>query len=427
MTRPRQTLRLFEYQRLRLGDEVLTVEGQPLVIDQMLLDKLSRFNASSGGRFFQQGHRSIRATQHVGIVQVGNLGLELLPKVGGVAATSEGAAWRDALVRMLRVAGVLPSHVLEAANQDTQRQAHLLDIYIDHLVSAAETLLNHGLAKGYGQVSENQRVYRGRLVIGRHLQLNAARPDRFFMTHSVYGYDTPLNRLLKAALTAVAKVCPNLSLQARAKRALKRFPDVENLASRIDLTSFDRLRLNRQTERYATVLPLARLVLLGHSPSIRWGDQSLVAILLDMNLLFEQFIAQMFRRAKPAHIRVWSQLSRNFWPAEAQEPRRLRPDIVLENQKTGEVVVLDTKWKVPRGRPALADVKQMYIYNEYFDSQRSILLYPRASSDQAVHSGSFIGRDHRCETGFIELFRDGRLDLGHVEKQLAGFCHDYFR
>ena len=54
-------------------------------------------------------------------------------------------------------------------------------------------------------------------------------------------------------------------------------------------------------------------------------------------------------------------------------------------------MIVDTKWKLIRdGRPSDADLKQMFVYNLFWQTDRSILLYPGA----ITWSGDW-GRFHR--------------------------------
>ena len=64
----------------------------------------------------------------------------------------------------------------------------------------------------------------------------------------------------------------------------------------------------------------------------------------------------------------------------------MKPDIILK--KGDETIIIDTKWKIPDGYiPADDDLKQMFVYNLYWSSYKSVLLYP--GSIDSCTSGTY--------------------------------------
>ena len=95
-----------------------------------------------------------------------------------------------------------------------------------------------------------------------------------------------------------------------------------------------------------------------------------------MNLLWEQFIYVSLRKDKITFNRVKAQTSKFFWKPENGRRTSMKPDIFIET-KENENIVLDTKWKNLNGHnPSPDDLRQMYVYHEYFDATRVALVYP---------------------------------------------------
>ena len=132
-----------------------------------------------------------------------------------------------------------------------------------------------------------------------------------------------------------------------------------------------------------------------------------------MNQLFEQYIFRCLKKLEGHYpIRVQAQETTKFWNNQS-----IRPDIVLS--VNGEKYVIDTKWKILETlRPASDDLKQMYVYNHYFEAQRSLLLYPKTSESHETVSGNFHKTYYRneemiahgCNLGFVEIVKHGRLN-----------------
>jgi 5-methylcytosine-specific restriction enzyme subunit McrC len=178
------------------------------------------------------------------------------------------------------------------------------------------------------------------------------------------------------------------------------------------------LRFDRNTERYRAAMTMARMILLNYQPDVRAGGHDVLAILFDMNELFEEYVLRLVKRAAyGSEIEVHRQHSRRFWCAN-DTTRNIRPDILIKLPRvTGvvESVALDTKWKVPeRTHPDDADLRQMYAYNLQFGATRGFLLYPRVDE-----RGDLLGQferpdhdqdlEHGCGMWFVNLFDGDKL------------------
>ena len=151
---------------------------------------------------------------------------------------------------------------------------------------------------------------------------------------------------------------------------------------------------------------------MNYSPDIKNGQENMLALLFDMNKLWEEYVFRMLQRNKPANIEVSFQNSQEFW-----ESKTIRPDIIV-SKKEGEKIetfIIDTKWKVIDYRsPSDDDLKQMYAYNLYWNAGKSMLLYPMIERFPEkfgkFHKG--MPGDNRCKLGFINVLdENGKLDL----------------
>jgi len=58
-------------------------------------------------------------------------------------------------------------------------------------------------------------------------------------------------------------------------------------------------------------------------------------------------------------------------------------DILLRHA-THSTIVLDAKWKRPHGKPAEADLRQLFAYAQHFGATRARLLYPQSGEEKSV-------------------------------------------
>jgi 5-methylcytosine-specific restriction enzyme subunit McrC len=395
-----KTIRVFEHETLIVGRPVRTVDGSRRSLTLKEFNALVRYNERRDELAFDVGHKRLKFRQFVGYIQVGDLGIEILPKAdrGGNGSESR-AQWHDALIEMLRVAGRLGKTSLSNAVVSL-RQESLLEVFVAVFLNEVEGLLHEGLARAYRTVEENGNCYRGRLLVSNHIRANLVHAERFFVTRQAYDLESVPNRILRTALSALTH--SNLSDPTRRRRdkVYGAFPEVPTGV--FQQSDFDRLRLTRNTVRYKGALDLARLILLDYSPQLRSGRSDVFSLLFDMNQLWEEYFAAVMKRVVPADVLVDTQESRTFWSAPGQN-RTLRPDILLRRRSSGELVAnVDTKWKLPKqGRPADSDLKQMFAYNELFGSTRAFLIYPSGIEGKQGVTGGFHVGGHSCETRFF--------------------------
>ena len=401
---------VFEHGTLAVGEQGLTSKQ---------FEALIRYNDRQGCRLFRVGHQRLYFRSYVGVLQVGTLAIEILPKAEKTTTADKGK-WQRALLLMLRRSGLLDVEAAAETHLHLRRMS-LIDLYLEFFVSEVERLSHAGLAKKYRMCEANLYKLKGRILFRQQISHNLLHRERMFTAHQVYDPDNLFNRVLKRAVRVVENVARRQSVAARASAAGLAFEVVSDAPVTAD--TFDRLQMDRGTERYRKAIQLARLIILNYSPDLRGGSEDVIAILFDMNRLFERFVlvqllrAQMRRRQSDLIIK--GQTSERFWAS-----RSIRPDVIIDfSRPASGRLILDTKWKIPReDQPSDDDLKQMYVYNLRFGAQDSLLVYPRADIAQVEAHNPYapsvsLPSDHRhtCGTHFIELFDQQqhlRRDIG---------------
>lgn len=408
----RRTLEVFEHARIDVEANGLTPHE---------LDTLVRWNDLFKGRYFRVGHRHLRTRHFVGFMQVGDLAIEILPKADR-DAPGDATPWRDGLIEMLRVTGLMNLEHLPTASQALSRLS-LIELIARAFLAEVERLLREGLAKSYRTVESNQPVFRGRLKVAEHLRANLVRADRVYVEHTVFDHHALINRIVLAALDALSWCALPNDLALRIEACAAQFPELA--IGGIDSTAIDRVHLGRSTQRYAQALVYARLILAHQGPALRSGRERVFALLFDMNALWERFIAALLRRAAPPGVTIESQASLPFWLPRHGKRRWVRPDIIVRDVAETASLVIDTKWKVPDdNQPDDDDLKQMFVYNELLGCNHAWLLYPATAISRPT-GGSFERRRHGCETHYLgvisgHVWRDTHSLVGQLRGVLDG-------
>ncbi len=407
-------IQIFEHTRLPVGG----------AFTQDHFKRLVHYNERHNNRFFAVGLNRIHFRNYVGVIQVGKLTIEILPKADKAPdSPSQKQKWQGALIEMLRQSGFIRVASMSDARLRL-RSSSLLDIYFESFLAEVDDLVHHGLVRKYRQTCGNLPTLKGRILFQQHLAKNIVHRERFYTAHVFYDRNNPFNQILRVALDVLVRVSPNPHLVAFARNLAILFEDVDVVE--ITERTFTRLPYTRNTERYRRALQLARLIILNYSPDVCSGREDVLAILFDMNLLFERFVYVQLKRAEAKQalrqISFKAQVSRCFWSADSMQ-KSIRPDIIAQigTGPSHERIVMDTKWKIPsNGKPGDADLQQMYTYNVQFGARRSFLLYPRVDTKADVRGGfsksealspSF---DLNCGMAFLDLFDGDKLrrDLG---------------
>lgn len=374
---------------------------------------LSKLNALHHDKYFDLRHNGIKFNQYVGVIQVEGLVIEILPKIDKYEAEDESTKtkWQSILIEMLRVTKKLKIKQVGQANVSKQ-SIHLLDIYFEWFLNEVQLLIYQGLIKQYYKETGNVKVLKGKLEFAGHIQKNLVHKERFYTTHQVYAKDHLIHQILGQALAIIATLSKGNYLYSKCKTIQLDFPEVKSIKA--NQNTFNKIPKSRKIAPYETALAIARLIILNYAPNVSSGSEKMLALLFDMNNLWEEYIlVQLQHACQNKDIQVYGQNSKPFWDGV-----HIRPDIVLEQKIVGDqnkILVIDTKWKnIEQSQPSTHDLRQMYVYNDYWKSNKAILLYPSQINDyDNFKSFNKIKETehHQCALGKISIFNEvGELD-----------------
>ena len=188
-----KTIQCWEWDTLAVDEE----EGD---FGEKELAALARLNKRNDHKLFTLVHKGVRFQQYVGVIHTGRVTIEVLPKVTRAKSEpGDRGKWQQALISMLRYA---PGHRLHAPTNAplTKHPVTLADWLVRWFLTEVESLLNRGLVKTYHEHEDNERFFKGRLVVPRHLALNLAHRERSYVAYSRYDYAHAANRALNQAL-----------------------------------------------------------------------------------------------------------------------------------------------------------------------------------------------------------------------------------
>jgi 5-methylcytosine-specific restriction enzyme subunit McrC len=401
MSRTHNIIQVFEHQWLK-------VENHPLFKMSHFI-AMEQYGYRTKEKYYSVGNKRIKFNNYVGVIQVKNLTIEVLPKADNNADDENTKEhWHNALIAMLHECKLIKLNAISTAKLKL-RSASILDLYYDLFLTEVETIFRHGMRKDYRAVKENLNKVKGKILFTDHIKKNAFHHERVFVEHKVFDANNRLNQILLKGIVILKSIAHNPNHNIRIIKLLLNFENISD--ANVTANWFDKIRYDRNTERYRQAMNLAKMIILRYNPDLKGGNENVFAILFDMNMLYENYIYRKLKvlQADPDNpiIRVRDQTRMPFW-----ESRGLRADIVVETEEKS--LVIDTKWKVMKNNiPSDADLKQMFVYNLHYDTDLSILLYPKTTIDSSekkpFRNKSFQG--HNCQVAFVDIFnKHGQLD-----------------
>ncbi|WP_414646630.1 MULTISPECIES: McrC family protein, partial [unclassified Empedobacter] len=242
-------IQVFEYQKLRYDDSGYFRKHH--------FDAMVKFNELHQNKYFTIIHQGIRFGSYVGVIQIGGLTIEILPK----ADNNENAdknLWQNVLLNMLKICKKIQVESI-SETQLKKRYHSILDVYFELYLNEIERLVKKGLIKKYRKKQSNQNALKGKLLFAQNIQQNVVHKEHFYCEHQVYDKNHLLHQILYKGLL-VLKAFVNDSLKDKLNRLLFEFQDIENI--NIQKKHFDKIIIDRKNNDYQKAINIAKIIIL---------------------------------------------------------------------------------------------------------------------------------------------------------------------
>jgi len=288
-----QTIQIFEHEKLTIYPDEWKRQITP-----RQFELLCQYNDNNQNKYFTIIRNGVKFNQYVGVIQIGNLTIEILPKADKKGFRDDDKdlkihSWRLVLLKMLKVCGILKVDAVTEANL-RKRHNSLLDLYFEIYLNEIENLLRQGLVKKYRSQKNNINFLKGQIQFSKNIQENLIHQERFYTKHQTYDFEHLLNQILIKGLRVLNDISSNLLIKDRINRILFDFPEIKEI--NITASSFEKLNINRKSEKYSEAIKIAKMIILNYSPDIIRGQENMLALLFDMNDLWEKYIYKMLKK-----------------------------------------------------------------------------------------------------------------------------------
>ncbi len=333
---------------------------------------------------------TLRATSKVGVIRVGDVDLRIQPKVG-----------IENMLRLMdeEVAGErwFDDHTDAAVDDD------LLVATIRRFAHHVSAALNQGLRRDYRSHEDHLVSPRGRIDFPAQFARPLVTP--LACRFDEYTADIELNRLLRHALLRSLAVS-GLPVVTRRElmRAAGAFDDTHGPPPGPHW--FPSWKPNRLERHWVRAARLADVILRQLSSGTDVGAGRTQTFLIDMNVLFEQYVTRKLGERLPSPFVLRAQHEDRL---DVQGRVVIKPDIVIfrDNQP---VLALDCKYKLSDGRARHEDYYQALAYATALNLDDAALIY-HADDDVQVREPVVVRhRGVRLHTWPVDL-RRGRAEV----------------
>ena len=165
-------------------------------------ETLGWYNEQHGGVFFSLTPKGVKFNQFVGVIQVGDLTIEILPKISKVVEKNDKEKWQKVLIDMLRECRWMRIYSQDKAALRFKPNS-ILEAYLELFVQECEELIRQGLVKKYRSIDNNCGALKGKLLFQKQIQINLVHKEKFYTRHQVYDRENIYNQILLKALKLI--------------------------------------------------------------------------------------------------------------------------------------------------------------------------------------------------------------------------------
>ena len=374
----RRTIR--EWERIGYGTDETTIPA-PQADRVAAQARASAFSGLGGEGVLEHGRKGLRARGVVGVIATPDCQLEILPKIESAGESSvDNATLRHRLIHMLAMAQDIRIDAGAITQLGWQRYT-ILELLIRLYCGKLADAVRQGMPRQYTDQEDDLPALRGRLDVTRQFSTLAVSPQKLACRFDARSPDIALNQVMRAAITKLSRLAQAPDNQRALRELSFAYADISAVSP--GALRWDLIVLDRTNTRWRELLSLARLFLSDRHQKTSAGPIDGHALLFEMNVLFEEYVARLLARALAGtDLSVSAQGGHRDCLFEGETGRfRTRPDLIIR-QGSRIALIIDTKWKCitriddPKQGVSQADVYQLMAYGRIYDCPRVVLLYP---------------------------------------------------
>lgn len=222
----------------------------------------------------------------------------------------------------------------------------LVDIIILSIVERCERLLKQGLLKSYISFQENISFLKGKLLLKQHISNMVRHRPQFACEFDELEYDNLENQIILFCLNRCYKMINNDELLRRIRLLILQISG--NVSNKlITIEDFKKINYTGQNAHYEKIHELCILIVEATGLVDFYSQRThlVKSFFVNMNEIFEKFVFKLIQNYFPPYYDIREQESLHAWIINGVRRKKIRTDILLHNNQTGQFTVIDTKYK----------------------------------------------------------------------------------
>ncbi|MCK9329473.1 MAG: McrC family protein [Candidatus Cloacimonetes bacterium] len=378
---------------------------------------------------------SVSTSSYVGAIKVGNKTIQIMPKIARDLSDNEAEHSDLPIKNLLYLLSYTKRLKVKETDISSLRTAKddfyevLINLFAKNLLDLTRRKIN----REYIQQEENLCYIRGKIQINNHTKLNSVSRHKFYVEYDDFSEDNLINQIFKYTIILLSRSSRNLNNLKLLQELNFIFSDIPfNSIKSID---FSNIKLNRLNQDFDPLLNLCKLFIGQSSLELSSGGLSTYSFVVDMNVLFEEFIGEFIKRnfrdrynriclQQPCRWLVNDKLVNNTSRGPAFQ---LRPDIQLFDfsGQSNPNIIIDTKYKILENNDSKkegvsqSDIYQMNAYSKKYNCSNIILLYPLIIGHENRNVKMIIDDSTNIYIRTVNLCRDIKRNLNELKIELG--------
>jgi len=371
------------------------------------------------------GKTKIKATQFVGVIQIENTIIEVLPKLYK-DKDKKNLALKNFLF-MLNYSYKL-ANLKDFDVSIDKMKGSILEVFIYLFAKNLFDLLKKNPNRFYVVVNEESGFLKGTWRLNEQLSQAPHLKHRFYVAYDEFTDNNFLNQVLKFVSKMLIFKSKNEINKKLLHNIILLLTEIDDITkpNRADL---EKIQFNRLNKEYEPLLNLAKMFLEKMISAGNNQKQKSYSFMFDMNRLFEEFIAEFIKQDKVLetteyHDSIFTAQASSKYLDESLKAFQMKPDILISNSDKVSQLIIDTKYKIleetndKKQGVSQADAYQMYAYAHKYKCDRIILLYPQHLSESQNYNSYDFGDNKKLEIKTVDLHIDLKKEKETLKNEL---------